>query len=278
MVNLHVQEALISQSSPLSTPHPVMFDTLDGTTMQNAALHTTGSAGPSGVDAKSWRRLCTSFQSASADLCNGLASVVRKLCTVYVNPQGITPLAASHLIALDKCTGVRPIGVGETSRRIISKAIMTVIKADIWQAAGALQLCTGQEAGSEAAIHAMCFLFQESNTEGVFLAEASNAFNSLNRKAALHNIHSLCPPLATIITNTYRESVRRAVHQWRNSVLKRRHHSRGPSHNGNVRYCHLLPSYPSSISSNLRNQNKPGLLMMPQPVVNSSIYTPGGQS
>lgn len=41
--------------------------------------------------------------------------------------------------------------------------------------------------------------------EAVLLVDASNAFNSLNRKAALHNIHSLCPPLAVILTNTLRE-------------------------------------------------------------------------
>ncbi len=57
---------------------------------------------------------------------------------------------------------------------------MTVIKADIREGAGALQLCAGQEAGSEAAIHAMRFIFQDSNTEGVSFADASNAFNSLN--------------------------------------------------------------------------------------------------
>ena len=33
-----------------------------------------------------------------------------------------------------------------------------------------------------------------------------NAFNSLNRKVALLNIHQLCPSLATILTNTYREN------------------------------------------------------------------------
>ena len=156
ILNLQIQR-LISQSSTLPIPHPVICDTPNGTTIHNAAVCTTGSAGPTGVDAKRWRHLCTSFQSASANLCARLASVARKLFTTYVDPQSITPLLASCLIALDKCAGVRQIGVSETPRQIIGKSIMTVIKANIVEAERALQLCTGQEASSEAAIHAMCF-------------------------------------------------------------------------------------------------------------------------
>ena len=200
-------DALISSTTPRPVTHRVVFDCLDGASIRTAALHTNGSAGPSGIDSTGWRRLCTSFQNASADLCNSLASVARKLCTNYVDPRGIAPLTASRLIALDKCPGVRPIGIGETSRRIIGKAILAVIKYDILEAAGSLQLCAGQEAGSEAAIHAMRSVFQDEQSEAVLLVDATNAFNSLNRQAALQNIHHLCPSLATVITNTYREDI-----------------------------------------------------------------------
>lgn len=87
---------------------PVIFDSLDGATIRTAALHTNGCTGPSGIDAKDWRCLCTSFQNASTHLCNSVAMVthVQKLCTTYGDPQPIAPLTTSHLIALDKC----PIG------------------------------------------------------------------------------------------------------------------------------------------------------------------------
>ena len=39
------------------------------------------------------------------------------------------------------------------------------------------------------------------------LVDATNAFNSFNRKSALLNIRSLCPPLASVLINTYRENV-----------------------------------------------------------------------
>ena len=42
----------------------------------------------------------------------------------------------------------------------------------------------------------------------MLLVDASNAFNSLNRVAALHNIRIACPAVATLAINTYRASVR----------------------------------------------------------------------
>ena len=50
------------------------------------------------------------------------------------------------MIALDKCPGVRPIGIGDTAQRIIAKATLTVVKDDIIDAAGGLQMCVGCEA------------------------------------------------------------------------------------------------------------------------------------
>ena len=41
----------------------------------------------------------------------------------------------------------------------------------------------------------------------MLLIDASNAFNSLNRDAAFHNVAVLCPILAAYAFNTYRTSV-----------------------------------------------------------------------
>ena len=201
------EEALLSPSSSTASFHPVVFDALDGEAIRCAALRTRGAAGPSVVDAFCWRRLCTSFHRASVDLCSSLALVARRLCTEMVDPSGLSAFVACRLIALDKCPGVRPIGVGEVVRRIIGKAVLATIKMDILESAGPLQLCAGQDAGCEAAIHAMRSVFSEESTEAVLLVDASNAFNSLNRKVALHNIPILCPALATVLINTYRADV-----------------------------------------------------------------------
>ena len=190
--------------SPTQEVHPVVFESIDAGVIRSAALHTTGSAGPSGIDAHGWRRLCTSFKGASSELCNSLALVARRICTSYIDPKSISPLLACRLIALNKNPGVRPIGIGDTVRRIMAKAVLSVLKQDIQEASGCLQMCGGQISGIEAAVHAVRSAFESNDTEAVLLVDATNAFNSLNRHAALQNIRRLCPPLATILINTYR--------------------------------------------------------------------------
>ena len=46
-------------------------------------------------------------------------------------------------------------------------------------------------------------MFNEGDTEAVLMVDASNAFNSINREAFLHNTKVLCPALATFINNCY---------------------------------------------------------------------------
>ncbi len=86
----------------------------------------------------------------------------------------------------------------------MAKAILTITRQDIQETTGSVQLCAGQISGIEAAVHAVTTLFQKDDTEAILLVDASNAFNTLNRLVALHNIRRLCPPLATVLINTYR--------------------------------------------------------------------------
>ena len=116
---------------PSETCHQVIFEGLDGTVIRDSYLKTDGAAGSSGIDADGWQCLCTSFQSASADLRSSLASVARRIAVSYVDLDTLSPLLACRLIALDKNPGVRPIGIGETSHCIISKAILFMVKTEI---------------------------------------------------------------------------------------------------------------------------------------------------
>ena len=89
-------------------------------------------------------------------------------------------------------------------RRVIGKAINWILKEDIQEAAGPLQTDTGFKVGAEAAIYSMRTIFVDNSTEAIILVDASNAFNSLNRKVALHNIQITCHTFSYILINTYR--------------------------------------------------------------------------
>ena len=157
-----------------------MFDSLDGTLIHRTVLRMDGAAGPSGLDVACWKKMCTVFQGASDTLCDSLSAVARRLAVSLVDPESLSALTACRLIALDKHPGVRPIGVGEVCRRLLSRAVLCIVRTDVLQAAGPLQLCAGQPAGCEAAIHAMRKIFDSADSEGVLQVDATNAFNCLN--------------------------------------------------------------------------------------------------
>ena len=65
---------------------------------------------------------------------------------------------------------------------------MGIANKDVQQAAGSLQVHTGQDAG-------------QGETEAKLLGDAENAFNVINRKAMLHIISITCPLLSTFVSN-----------------------------------------------------------------------------
>ena len=129
------------------------------------------------------------YGASSASLRDTVAAVCRRLCNTTTPWEDICALVASCLIALDKCPGVRPIGIGETLRRIVGKAICLATRIDVTAACGSDQLCAGLSSGIEGAIHAMNSLFMDHQCSpygwGVLMVDAHNAFNSLNRTAML---------------------------------------------------------------------------------------------
>ena len=192
-------------------PEPVIYEEIDGTAVYKAAKQLQGSGGPTLIDADGWRHiLCSkSFGNASAELCDAIANLAKKLCREDVHPDILKEFLANRLIPLDKGEdkegnpGIRPIGIGEILRRIVGKVVVGNIRDDIIDAAGPLQTCAGLKSGIEASIHAMRKIFERDETEGLLLVDAENAFNNLNRKVALHNIKELCPSFSRFLTNTY---------------------------------------------------------------------------
>ena len=176
---------------PIKFLSPVIYDTINEDTIAKASIITKGAAGMSSLNADDWRRIIGSnlFGNASPDLRKAIAKITKQLCGEELNdPDSIEALLAGRLIPLSKNPGVRPIGIGEVLRRIIGKAVMSILRKDILLVtSGNLQLCAGQKSGCEIAIHAAADLFDDDN-HGVLQIDAHNAFNSINRAVISHNM------------------------------------------------------------------------------------------
>ena len=156
-----IQPSALMSTVTDDPPHPVLFEQIDGALIRKTALGIQGASGPSGLDAYSWRRLCTGFGEASDSLCSALALTARRLCTEHIDSLILAPWLSCRLIALDKCPGNRPIG----------------IQTNIKDAVGLFQLCAGHTAGVEAAVHTVQELFSDQNSEAVLLVDSKNALN-----------------------------------------------------------------------------------------------------
>ena len=164
----------------------------------------TGGAGLTGVDSAGWIRMFSAFKTASQNLCSALSRAAYLICTEELQPGHLDGFLAGRLIALDKRPGIRPIAVGEVYRRIVCRAIAGVIEYDVMKAVAPVQLCVGIPSACEIATHAVRQMFNgEEAVEGVLLIDASNAFNSVNRIAALHNIPRVCPAAGQVFRNCY---------------------------------------------------------------------------
>jgi hypothetical protein len=200
-------EALLFGELP-ETLHTSFYEALDGDLVKKCALRTKGGAGVSQQEDCLWHKMVTGHKEASSILCNAVAVMARRLATEYVDPLGLEALLANRGIAIDKCPGLRPVGVGEIVRRIIGKAVMSVTGVKVQEAVGALQLCAGQPAGVESAIHAMRGFLDEDQSDGILLIDADNAFNRVNRAVALRNMQYICPAMKHVLINFYRSPTR----------------------------------------------------------------------
>lgn len=146
-------------------PDPTLFTLPDGFdvqqvditngTVEKVARKIHGGGGPGGSNAEQWTDFLLRFGQASSRLRDVVASLCLMLNKQTVPWKQIQALMSSRLIALDKCPGVRPIGVGECLRRIVSKCMIETTGDDVAEACGRLKLCSGLKGGIEGAVHAM---------------------------------------------------------------------------------------------------------------------------
>ena len=148
--------------------------------VEQVARRLSGSAGPGGSDAQAIQQWLLRFGGASQELRRAVAKFVSWMANDSPPWAAYRAIKAGRLIGLDKCPGVRPVGIGECWSRLDAKCVLLVAVEEAKEACGVDQLCTGLEAGIEGAVHALRLLWRSHATEeewGFLLVDAKNAFN-----------------------------------------------------------------------------------------------------
>ena len=117
--------------------------------------HIQGGASPGGCNAGHCIVVLLHYGAHSSCFCDAVATLVRRLLNTITPWDSIHALVANHLIVLDKCPGVCPIGIGETLPRIVGTVVCLTTSVDAELACGTDQLCGRVKGGIEAAVHAM---------------------------------------------------------------------------------------------------------------------------
>ena len=115
------------------------FDLIDENMIQKAARQTKGAGGPSHLDSEQYHNMLlrSKYKKEGKELREEISKLAKNIAGTIVDPKSIEALTSCRLIPLmNKNPGVRPIGIGEILRRLISKVIGWVIKDEIQEAAG----------------------------------------------------------------------------------------------------------------------------------------------
>ena len=113
---------------------------------------------------------------------------------------------ANRLIPLDKCPGVRPIGVGECIRRVLGKTMSMATGSDVVDIVAKTNLPLALRPVLKASyMPCMSELYEETAGSGwgLLLVDANNAFNVVSRVTALWNACILWPRCSCFLFNTY---------------------------------------------------------------------------
>jgi hypothetical protein len=106
------------------------------------------------MDLYMFQQLLLQFGKPSHVLCEVVAKFVDWLANSHPSWAAYHALMAGRLVALDKCPGVHPLGIGKTWRRICVKLITSACGSAAKEQCGINQLCAGLKAGIDGSIHA----------------------------------------------------------------------------------------------------------------------------
>ena len=120
-----------------------------------------GSGGPIKTDSMMLKDWCTRFSAESESLRKELAAWTRWLANGSPSWAAYRALMAGHLVALEKCPGVRPVVIGEAIRRLMAKLVHKGTTTQAMEACGSNNLCGSLKAGIKGTIHASKRIFEK---------------------------------------------------------------------------------------------------------------------
>ena len=124
----------------------VPVDIIDDVVMAVAG-RLLGGAGPGGTDSVSLQHWLLRFRAASGALQMIVADFGEWLCNGRPPWAAYQAMMSGWLIALDKFPGIRPVGIGETWRRLLAKCLLQMTGQEAKAACGTEQLSGGVDAG-----------------------------------------------------------------------------------------------------------------------------------
>ena len=155
-----------------------------------------GSSGQGGTDSEALQGWILKLREDITRLCTSVENYVGWLANGSPPWAAYRTFMSVRIIALDKQPGVRPVGVGETWRRLFSKILLKFTGPESTMAFQVNHLCAGIKSVIDGAIHGVKALwYKNSSTEdwGFLLVDAKNAFNKINRFGILWTVRHLWP-------------------------------------------------------------------------------------
>jgi hypothetical protein len=184
-----------------STPDFVNVD-ITQENVEQVAHNMSGS-----VDSQAVSHWLLAFGNTSKTLRHSLANFDNWLANKLPQWAIYRAMRSGRLLALDNIPGVRPIGIGETWRRAISKALLLILDSKVAMVCKTGNLCGGLQGGINGAIHAAQSMWDTHHMEddwGFLLIDAKNAFNEQCRKIMPWNVRHEWPSWARFVFNSYK--------------------------------------------------------------------------
>ena len=178
-----------------------------------------GSAG--GPDKLRPQHLKDILQATGEEESSFLDSLV-SLCSLVLEggvPAAVRPFFfGASLVALEKKDGgVRPIAVGWTLRRLVSKIAGYMVVDELADLLSPRQLGYGIKGGAEAIVHAGRKFLQSSASDHVLLKlDFRNAFNSIRRDKMLEAVRELAPDIYPLVHSAYATP---SILRWNEEVI-----------------------------------------------------------